>query len=327
MIKLRYPQFWLKRGMTSSLLIPLSWIYILLGFLRKLIITPIKLPGFVICIGNVSVGGTGKTQVTKWLADNFQKNNYNFLIITKAYGAQIKGAKIVEKTDLAEYVGDESKLLSFYGPVIAAKSLKYALPLINQLKPDVIIFDDGMQNPSFIKDLTILVIDTIRNVGNNKIFPSGPLRMNLIHALSKSDVIAFTGNHPCNNFSLIQTIIDSKKPFFKSKMQLKTNIDKTKNYYAFAGIGNPSSFFHLLEENGVNIVLKKAFPDHYNYTALDIKQLVDEAGDLDLQLMTTQKDFVKINDPINIVNVEVDLYFDNETQLFNIINEKIKAHI
>ncbi|RTK92416.1 MAG: tetraacyldisaccharide 4'-kinase [Rickettsiales bacterium] len=327
MIKLNYPQFWLKRGMISLLLIPFSWIYILLSFLRKLIITPIKLPGFVICIGNMSVGGTGKTQVTKWLASNCQKNNYNFLIITKAYGAKIKKAKIVEKTDLAEYVGDESKLLSLYGPVLAAKSLKYALPLINQLKPDIIIFDDGMQNPAFIKDLTILVIDTIRNVGNNKIFPAGPLRVNISHALSKADIITFTGNRSCNNFNLIQTIIDSKKPFFKSKMQLKTDIDKTKNYYAFAGIGNPSSFVQLLKENGANIVLKKAFPDHYNYTNSDIKQLIDEADSLDLQLITTQKDFVKINDETNIVSVEVDLYFENETQLFNIINEKIKVHI
>lgn len=327
MIKLNYPQFWLQNGIISLLLTPLSWIYILLGYIRALIVTPIRLPAFVICAGNMSVGGSGKTQVTKWLAGKLKENNYNFLIITKAYGAKIKGAKIVENTDTAEYVGDESKLLSLYGTVIAAKSLKYALPLIYELKPDIIIFDDGMQNPSFIKDLTILVIDTLRNVGNNRIFPAGPLRINMTNALNQADIITFTGNQPCNNFNLIQSIINSKKPLFNSKINIKTDIDKARKYYAFAGIGNPESFFQLLEQNGANIVLKKNFPDHYNYSSEDINQLKNEAGRLGLQLITTKKDYVKISEAENIACADVDLYYENENQLFNIINEKIKAYI
>ena len=184
-----------------------------------------------------------------------------------------------------------------------------------------------MQNPGFIKDYVILVIDSLRNIGNNRIFPAGPLRMNLQNALDQSNIITFTGNKTCDNYNLIQTIATNDKPCFKSTMKINTKIEQGQDYYAFAGISNPESFFRILEENGANIVLKKAFPDHHNYTDIEIKQLQDEANNNNCQLITTHKDFVKINNVSDIEYIDVDLEFENEKQLFNIIDEKIKAHI
>lgn len=326
MIKLTYPSFWSKKNIVSWLLIAFSWIYQLLGSLRKLLVKPVKLPCFVICIGNISVGGTGKTQLVAWLAKNLRKKNCNFLIVTKGYNSNLRGAKLVEPLDLPSDVGDESKMLSEYGQVLAAKSIKYALPIINDLKPDVVIFDDGMQNPGFFKDLSIVVIDTIRNIGNGRIFPAGPLRESVQSAINRSDIVIMIGNELCPNFSLIQTITSSNKPFFKSKIQLTGNIDTSKNYYAFTAIGDPDRFFRLLNENGINVLATKAFPDHHHYSREEITALVKEADKQTLFLLTTKKDYVKISDHTKMLCAEVTLTFDKEEELFQLIYEKIKTY-
>jgi len=325
-IKLTYPSFWSKRNIVSWLLIAFSWIYQLLGNLRKLLVKPVKLPCFVICIGNISVGGTGKTQLVAWLAKNLRKKNCNFLIVTKGYNSNLRGAKLVEPLDLPSDVGDESKMLSEYGQVLAAKSIKYALPIINDLKPDVVIFDDGMQNPGFFKDLTIVVLDTIRNIGNGRIFPAGPLRESVQSAINRSDIVIMIGNELCPNFSLLQRITSSNKPFFKSKIQLVGNIDTSKNYYAFTAIGDPDRFFRLLNENGINVLATKAFPDHHNYSIEEITALVKEADKQTLFLLTTKKDYVKISDHTKMLCAEVTLTFDKEEELFQLIYEKIKTY-
>lgn len=326
MIKLTYPSFWSKKNIVSCLLIAFSWIYQLLGSLRKLLVKPVKLPCFVICIGNISVGGTGKTQLVAWLAKNLRKKNCNFLIVTKGYNSNLRGAKLLEPLDLPSDVGDESKMLSEYGQVLAAKSIKYALPIINDLKPDVVIFDDGVQNPGFVKDLSIVVIDKIRNIGNGRIFPAGPLRESVQSAINRSDIVIMIGNELCPNFFLIQTITSSNKPFFKSKIQLVGNIDTSKNYYAFTAIGDPDRFFRLLNENGINVLATKAFPDHHNYSREEITALVKEADKQTLFLLTTKKDYVKISDHTKMLCAEVTLTFDKEEELFQLIYEKIKTY-
>jgi tetraacyldisaccharide 4'-kinase len=325
-IKLTYPAFWSKKNTLSSLFIAFSWVYQLLGMLRKILAKPIKLQCFVICIGNISVGGTGKTQVVAWLAKKLREKNCNFLIVTKGYSSNLRGAKLVEPSDLASTVGDESKLLSEYGKVLAAVSMKHALPIIKNLKPDVIIFDDGMQNPGFLKDLTIVVIDAIRNIGNGRIFPAGPLREKAKSAIDRSDIITMVGNEVCQNFSLIQTIISSSKPFFKSKIQLVSNIDTSKRYYAFSAIGDPERFFRLLRANGINTIVTKIFPDHHNYSAEELNTLVKEADEKNCLLLTTKKDYVKIVDHTKILCAQVALNFDKEEELFQLIYEKIKTY-
>jgi len=324
MIKLVYPKFWSKRGVLSYLLVPFSWIYVFLGSLRKFFVKPVRLAGMVICVGNMSVGGTGKTQVALWLAEQLTRKKVNFLIVTKGYGSSLRRAKYVEKTDLASEVGDESILLKGYGPVLAAKNIKAALPIIEKIKPDVIVFDDGLQNPGFIKDLNILVIDASRAIGNGKIFPAGPLRETVKSAINKSSIITMIGNQFCQDFSLINNIESSGKPFLKAKIRLSSEVNLGKKYYAFTAIGNPGRFYDLLKENGIALVKTKSFPDHHNYTEAEIDMLKKYAKKHNYSLITTEKDYVKIPDDSQIICANVVLDFANEKILSSLIYEELR---
>ena len=324
MIKLVYPEFWSKSGVLSYLLMPFSWIYIFLGSFRKFFVKPVRLANMVICVGNISVGGTGKTQIVSWLARQLTGKKINFLIVTKGYGSSLRGAKYIEKTDLASEVGDESILLKGYGPVLAAKNIKAALPVLEKIKPDVIIFDDGLQNPGFIKDFNILTIDADRAVGNGRIFPAGPLRENVESAISKADIITMVGNQICQDIFLINNIISSDKPFFKAKIKLSSKVDLGKKYYAFTAIGNPDRFYDLLEENGLTLVKTKSFPDHHNYTCKEINILKKYAKKHNYSLITTKKDYVKILDGSQIVCANVELDFEYEKKLSGLIYEELR---
>ncbi len=319
MIKLVYPEFWSKKNWRSCLLTPVSWIYQLLGVIRLLFAKPIRLPAKVICVGNMSVGGTGKTQIVSHLATKLTKQKHNFIIITKGYGSSLSGAKIVSEDDKASEVGDESVLLSKFATVIAAKNIKSALPLIDKLKPEIIIFDDGMQNPGFIKDINILVIDSSRAIGNGLIFPSGPLREYSEIALNRADIIIMIGNTPCSNFALATNIASSKKPLFKAKIRMTTKLDPKGSYYAFTAIGNPERFYQLLEGNKISIQGKKSFPDHHNYINEEISDLQQMAKAKQYHLLTTRKDFVKITNNDNIISVDVDLDIENTKEYLSYI--------
>lgn len=322
MIKLIYPKFWAETGILSCLFMPLSWIYTLFGVIRKLFAKPIRLANNVICIGNVSVGGTGKTQLVSWLAHQFNKKKIKFLIITKGYGSNLKGAKIVEKDDLASEVGDESIMLAPHATIIAAKNIKSALPIIKQIKPDIIIFDDGLQNPNFIKDFNILVIDADRALGNGKIIPAGPLREPIDLALHKSDIVITVGNHKCKSYKLNTLIKNSKKSYFKAIIKLKNKLDLNKKYYAFTAIGNPDRFYQSLKLKGINLCKTKSFPDHHNYTTNEINDLKRNAKKNQYTLITTEKDYVKISDNKSIICTKIELDFDNEAKLLDIILKK-----
>ncbi len=328
MIKDLYPSFWQKRGYLSVILYPLSLIYRLLGFLRNYFAKSVKLKPYIICIGNITVGGTGKTQVVQWLANKLKDKNSNYLIVTNAYKARSKLAKLVTKTDLAIDVGDESKMLSASSKVLAAQSLQASIPLIDDLKPEIVILDDRMQNPYFQKDLVILVFDAIRAVGNNMIFPAGPLRESVNSGIIKADIILMIGNHPCTNFNLINSIISSNKPFFKAQIKMKTKLDLEKSYIAFSAIGNPDKFFTMLKESGVSILDKLVYQDHHHYSDEEISYLISLAKSKNATLVTTRKDFMKLTtkqDQVEVVDVE--LSFDNEDKLFSMIYEKVKTYI
>lgn len=328
MIKDLYPPFWQKRGYLSVVLYPLSLIYRLLGFLRNYLAKSVKLNPYVICIGNITVGGTGKTQVVQWLSSKLKEKNSNYLIVTNAYKARNKIAKLVTESDLAIDVGDESKMLSANSKVIAAQSLQESIPLINDLKPEIVILDDRMQNPYIKKDLVILVFDSTRAVGNNIIFPAGPLREGVNSGIMKADIILMIGNQPCTNFNLINSIISSNKPFFKAQIKMKTKLNLEKSYIAFSAIGNPDKFFTMLKENGVNIIEKLIYPDHHHYNDQDMNYLTNLAKSKNAVLVTTRKDDIKLNiKQSEIEVVDVELSFDNEEKLFSMIYEEAKTHI
>ena len=325
MIKLIYPKFWNKRSWITVIMIPCSYIYRLFGFIRNKINKKIVLTQKVICVGNITLGGSGKTQIVAWLMQILKQKKIPFVIITKGYRSDIFRAKVVKKTHSAREVGDESIMLKEYGEVIAAKRIKHALVLIKKKNPKIVILDDGMQNPLIKKDLQILAIDSLNPVGNNMIFPCGPLREKVSTGLTKSDLIFMVGNTACKDLKLIKDINLTKKPYFQAIIKLKEDLNKNIEYVAFAGIANPEKFYSLLLLNNFKLKQCISFEDHYNYSNNKIQKLLDLANVNNCHLITTEKDYVKLDSKYKalITCARVILKFKDEQKCIDLIYKKL----
>ncbi|XVN40361.1 MAG: tetraacyldisaccharide 4'-kinase [Rickettsia endosymbiont of Argas persicus] len=320
MMKLLYPKFWQKRNIIAYLLLPLSIIFQLLGWLRHILANPITLPAKVICVGNCSVGGTGKTQIVIHLAKLLKSRGINFVIVTKAYGSKLKNATIVNTVHTASEVGDEAVILANYGTVIATKNIKQIISLIHQIKPSIIITDDFLQNPHFHKDITIITVDNQRLFGNGFLIPAGPLREYPSKALNSADLIFLVDN----NSNIAPSCLASyTNKLIQAKIVVSNDVDKSMKYFAFSGIGNPERFFLTLKNHSLNIVGYKTFPDHYNYSRTDLKKLHLLTKKNNAVLITTSKDYVKIGDfKHNIICLDVELSINNSDLLYEKIFKK-----
>ncbi|WP_342270561.1 tetraacyldisaccharide 4'-kinase [Rickettsia endosymbiont of Orchestes rusci] len=323
MIKLLYPKFWQSRNIIAYLLWPFSLIYLFISSLRKFFARTVIFPAKVICVGNISVGGTGKTQIVIHLAKLLSAKNIKFVIITKAYGSKLSKATIVREHHTALEVGDESLILSEYGTVIATKKIRQIIPLISNIKPTVIIVDDSLQNPNFHKDFTILAVDAHRLFGNGFLMPAGPLREYPEKALASADLITVISAENWN----LPNILVPYAAIVQAKIILSKKIDKTKNYFAFSGIGNPERFFLTLKNYGLTIAGYQVFPDHYNYSKKDLENLLVAAKKHNAVLITTRKDYVKLSSlkdsATEIICCDVELLIDKPEKLINLIYEKI----
>lgn len=325
MIKLNYPVFWRSKTLISLLLYPLGYIYLFLGYIRKFFAKTVVIPQKVICVGNIVVGGAGKTQLVSIIARILHQKEIKFVIVTKAYGTKLKGARIVTANDTAASVGDESVLLRKFGQVIASRNILAAVPLIEQINPEVIILDDGMQNPYLKKDLQIVVFDPLAGIGNGMIFPAGPMREPLKSGLKKADLLFLIGNTPIADKALALAISSASKPTFKAKIILENQLDKGLNYLAFAAIANPDKFFFLLQENKAKLIDKMIFPDHHQYHEHEIAELLEKARKTNSRLITTEKDYIKIPAKYHdeIICAKVSLEILNELDFIKLIDEKI----
>lgn len=315
MIPRDYPKFWNKKGFLAHLLLPFSLLYYFATWVRRLTARPIRFSAKVICVGNATIGGTGKTQVIITLAKFLRSKGVKFIIVTKGYGSGLKGASVVTAQHSAGQVGDEAMILQKYGTVIASPKPTGILPLIKRLKPEVILFDDGLQNPTFYKDFSILAIDGSRGFGNEFLIPAGPLRQNPAEAIEQSDALVIVGKGS----------IDTKTrvPAFQAEIRATSSIGKDKPYLAFSGLGNNERFWGSLRDNGINVWETVSFQDHYNYRTEDIVNLRKKAAERSLSLITTEKDYVKIEDKSGIECFEVELFIENMQTLERLIDEKI----
>jgi tetraacyldisaccharide 4'-kinase len=318
---MHYPKFWNYRSTTSTLLLPFSLIYFLISKLRHFYAKPIRLPAKVICVGNVSVGGTGKTQVVKWLATKLLNKNIKVAIICKGYKSQTKESLIVQDYHSAHFVGDEAKYLSQTTTAIVAKNIADIVSLVQKIRPDVIILDDFLQNPYITKDASILVIDSDRMFGNNRLIPAGPLRQNFASAMQKATLSIALGSKENH------TITGENQEFF-AQITCSQKFDLNQKYIAFAGIGNHERFFACLKLSGLDIQKELKFPDHHNYQSQDIDMLRSMAHELQGILITTPKDAIKLQNRLNFLVFEPELKFSNhhEEKAFELIYDEIKKN-
>ena len=273
---MKTPKWFLKRNIISYVLCPLSLFYYigsrLVFNIRKRHEYVSRRP--VVCFGNILAGGVGKTPIVRNVAKWFDAP-----VVMRGY----------KKSKETGCIGDEAKMLSMDGILVHVGDRKSNLILLNKQKSKTpIIMDDGFQNSSIKKDISILVFDESIGFGNGFILPAGPLREPKSAVCRADAIIVIKNKNVAKGFALPTNI-----PIFYAHNKEICPYDENTNVVAFAGIGYPEKFFKNIR---VNIVEKRAFPDHYQYTDSDIKDLMKLATDKNAKLLTTEKDWVRLPD-------------------------------
>ena len=286
---MRTPTYWKNKNIISSLLLPLGWLYGLATALRLALTKPQKVKAKVICIGNITAGGTGKTPVSVAIAALLKQNGLNPWFVTRGYGGTRQDVIVNPAEHAAAEVGDEPLLLAREASVVVNKQRWLGAQKAIANGDDCIIMYDGFQNPALHKDLSFIVIDGAVGFGNRCCIPSGPLREFLSAGLKRADAAIIIGQDKTNLSGLLKDL-----PVFHGSITPVEPLRDNLNVIAFAGIGRPQKFYRSLQELGFNLIKTVDFPDHHFYTEGELKQLISEAEEKQAVLYTTAKDYVKI---------------------------------
>ena len=286
---MKSPKFWQKKNFLSIVLYPLGLIYAKITTLRTKIVKPFKADIPVICVGNLTAGGNGKTPVAISLANIFKKAGKKPFFVTRGYGGKLQDIIVDETKHKAQDVGDEPLLLNKHANVIVNRQRDEAAKKAIKNGADVIIMDDGLQNPLLYKNKSLIVIDGAVGFGNEFPIPAGPLRELCKDGMNRAHAIIMLGEDKKNILNRFPYI-----PAFKGDViPLKPEPQKDKAI-AFAGIGRPQKFYQSLKECGINVIKTFDFPDHHFYTNSELQIIIKEANKLQAEIFTTSKDMVKI---------------------------------
>jgi tetraacyldisaccharide 4'-kinase len=251
----------------------------------------------VICVGNINAGGTGKTPTVIALVQKLQAMGKNVHVVSRGYGGKLTGpVRVVERTHNANEVGDEPLLISAFAPVWVAKDRALGVQAAEANGAQVILLDDGMQNPSVVKDATIVVVDAHRGFGNGRVMPAGPLREPVDIGLKRGDIVISIGDQAAQG-RFDKTWGDHiTLPHVRASLSvIETGMDwNGLRALAFAGIGHPEKFFATLESIGATLLRTEPLRDHQPLSLALMKRLEIEAAALDAQMVTTEKDAVRL---------------------------------
>jgi len=275
------PKFWDKNRISffSVLLFPISLLIQLLKLFKDIITKTQNFSIPVICVGNIYLGGTGKTPLCIELFSILKSLSKNPAFIRKEHSA----------------FQDEVNLQKKIGPIYQNKNRSDAIKYAIKNKINVAILDDGFQDISINKNLSIICFTEKQWIGNGFTIPSGPLRESL-HSLKRASLVMINGDRNSDIEYEILKLNKRIKIFYSKYIPVNIDAMKNKNITAFAGIGNPENFFSLLRKNNVDIVEKIEFPDHYNYTHEELNNLINKAQKNNSILVTTEKDYSRIGE-------------------------------
>lgn len=324
---MKTPDFWYKdKSTAAALLSPFAAIYKNLSRRHRLNTKTSRVSIPVICIGNIVAGGAGKTPTALALSKLLQTHKISVapFFLTRGYLGKVEGPERVDQSNDPSLWGDEAILLAETAPTIVSKDRYQGGLLAVNLGADCILMDDGMQNYSLHKDVSLCVIDGARGFGNLKVIPQGPLRQSLEDGAELADAFVLIGEDLRNSTSMFPP----EKPVFEAELAIsdKTTLLLTTDYIAFCGIGYPEKFKTSLEKHGVKIQNFKAFPDHHDYTQGDIKALVEDAKKKSARLLTTRKDYVRLpnfegKEMIDVLDIE--LVFKSPDDVVHFIKQKL----
>ncbi len=288
---MKTPGFWFAPpGRLAQLLTPFSLLYQLAGKIRRQRATPTVSPVPFILVGNVVAGGAGKTPVVCALAERLQARGLRVHLLAKGYGGRLKGPVQVDPAlHTAREVGDEPLLLARIAPTFIAHDRAAGLLAAAQ-GAEVVIGDDGLQNPHIKAQMTLLVMDGVLGTGNGRLIPAGPLREPLADALNRVDAVIQIGGLP--------RPYGSKPVLLADFHTYGTDWMRGARVIAFAGIGQPEKFFATCTTAGATLALAVPFPDHHPYSESEIRQLIERADREDAILVTTAKDAVRLPLPL-----------------------------
>ena len=315
-------QFWYqKESKISKILNPLGFFYGWSVARRFRKAHPYQSDIPVICVGNLSIGGTGKTPVCLALGNLLKRMNIPFFFLNHGYKSQKQGILVNLKRMTVQETGDEAQLLAELAPTIVDRNRARGAQLAQKKGAKALIMDDGFQDPSLIKTLSFLVVDGRTGFGNSCLIPAGPLREPIAKGLKRADAIIIAGTDDSNTTELIKKQTPDL-PVLKGHFEPNKEIIETlkgQEVFAFAGIGHPDKFFNMLTGHGIPVAKAIPFPDHYLYTRFDIEQLISEANGK--PLITTTKDFVKIPQDMRsrIVVLDGQFVFDKPEEIENLL--------
>ena len=312
-MKFYKPKFWDKRGhisLLSILLLPLSLISIIKIYYENNKIKKNFYNLKTICVGNIYIGGTGKTPLVINLARHFKKRFRTF-IIKKNYISHL----------------DEKKLLESKHKVISEKSRELSITKAENEKAEMLIFDDGLQEKKINYDLKIVCFNSHKLDGNGLIIPAGPLRESL-SSIKNYDIVFINGNFNKESKDFINKIkkINPNIKIFLGKYVPQNYFKlKKKKFVIFSGIGNPHTFSDTLKSLKIKYNWYEKFPDHYDYKDSDLQKLKNLAKTKNCELLTTEKDYFRIKKSfrkkINFLKVELSV--DKEKQFYRFLNKKL----
>jgi len=295
---LETPFWWYrKKGVLACALSPLGSLYGRMAEARAARVETYRSKLPVICIGNFTAGGAGKTPTVIAIAALLKQLGAKPAFLTCGYGGTNKGPVLVAKGMSAEEVGDEPLLLAEAAPTIVAADRAAGAKAIEAIDADVIVMDDGFQNPVLAKDLSLIVTDAGAGVGNGLVIPAGPLRAPLEPQMARADALIAIGDGGKAK-PLIEAFASQGKPVLKARMEPRQDRRwlSVLPVIGFAGIGLPSKFFDTLRNNGARLIDARAYRDHYRYSERQARSLLKEANDYNAMLVTTEKDWVRLPD-------------------------------
>ena len=293
---MRAPAFWAaeRGGLPAAALTPLSWLYRAGAWSRAALARPAEAGPPVVCVGNFTAGGAGKTPTVLALAALLAKEGVRPHVLTRGYGGSERGPLRVdpERHD-ARAVGDEALLLARAAPTWLSRDRAAGAAAAQSAGADLLLMDDGMQSPGLAKDLCLAVVDGGAGFGNGRVLPAGPLREPLAKGLLRAQALVLVG---ADRRGALAALGSHGLPVIEADLVPSDELRSLREQplVAFAGIGRPEKFFDTLTDNGCTLIARYAFADHHRYKPNEIAAIIEHAKERDALPVTTEKDHVRL---------------------------------
>ncbi len=290
---MRAPEFWAHDGLAARALAPLGLLWRLGTWTRAVSAHPRAVPVPVVCVGNLVAGGAGKTPVAIAVLRALQRLGAEPTFVTRGYGGRLVGPEPVDRAKHdASQVGDEALLLAAAGPCWVARDRSAGIDAAARSGADCVVLDDGFQNPTVAKTVSLVVIDGGYGFGNGRVMPAGPLREPVESGLARADAAVLLGADAVG----VGPRLEAAVPVLRARLVPSdaAPVLTGARVVAFAGIGRPEKFFDTLGTLGAELVAVESYPDHHPYTPDEVMRLVEGAAELGARLVTTEKDAARL---------------------------------